>query len=121
LLVLVLLLPACGGNGTPPAPPPVETGEALKELADVYKYLTSQKLPPPRKIDDLSEYSGSLEGAMPLIQAGAVVVIWGAGYSPSSTEVLAYEKDAPSAGGKVLLRNGTVKQMTADEFKAAKR
>jgi hypothetical protein len=63
----------------------------------------------------------ALPNAWPLIQDGAIVVVWKAGYSPSSTAVLAYEKNAPAGGGKVLLRNGTVKEMTAGEFKAAKR
>jgi hypothetical protein len=120
LLVVVLLLPACGSN-TPAPPPAVETGEALQELAEVYKYLVAQKVPPPRKPEDLAEYSGSLEGAMPLIRSGDIVVVWGAGYSSGSSQVLAYEKDAATSGGKVLLRNGTVKHMSADEFRAAKR
>jgi len=56
---------------------------------------------------------------------GDVVVVWGAkmageGSSGSGTgEVIAYEKKVPTEGGFVLLTSGTVKQMTADEFKAA--
>jgi hypothetical protein len=99
----------------------VEAGEALRELAEVYKYLVTQKAPPPRKLEDLAEYSGSLEGAMPLIRGGDIVVVWGLGHSSGSSQVLAHERDAATSGGNVLLRNGTVKHMSADEFRAAKR
>jgi hypothetical protein len=34
-------------------------------------------------------------------------------------DVIAYEKNAPNGGGYVLLTSGEVKQLTADEFKAA--
>jgi len=39
----------------------------------------------------------------------------------NSGDVLAYEKATPTNGGKVLLRNGTVKDMTAAEFQASKK
>jgi hypothetical protein len=118
LLALVIFLPACG-NKTPVEPAPVEAGDALKELGEVYHYLAAQKLPPPRRVEHLNEYSGSLEGALPKIRAGDIVVVWGVGYAAGSNQVLAYPKDVAEKDGPVLLRNGTVKQMTAEEFKAA--
>jgi hypothetical protein len=39
----------------------------------------------------------------------------------SSSEVLAYQKDVPQSGGKVLMLDRTVKSMTAEEFKSAKK
>ena len=119
-LILIAALPACGSN-TPVAPPPVDTGEALKELGEVYKYLSAQKLSPPRKVEDLEEYEGTLAGALPKIKAGEIVVAWGLGYSSGSSQVQAHAKDAPTSGGQVLLRNGTVKYMTASEFQAARK
>jgi hypothetical protein len=35
--------------------------------------------------------------------------------------VLAYEKNVPNEGGRVLLLNRTIKTMTPEEFKAATR
>ncbi len=120
-LLMLVFLPACGGSNPPVAPPPVETGEALKELGEVYKYISVQKLATPRKAEDLTEYEGTLAGALPKIRAGDIVVIWGVGYSSGSSQVLAYGKDASSNGGPVLLRNGTIKAMTAAELQAAKK
>jgi hypothetical protein len=37
----------------------------------------------------------------------------------TSNTVLGYYKDAPTAGGPVLMGDATTKVMTADEFKAA--
>jgi hypothetical protein len=38
-----------------------------------------------------------------------------------SSEFLAYQKDVPEQGGYVLLLSRTIKQLTADECKAAPR
>jgi hypothetical protein len=61
------------------------------------------------------------------VKSGEVVVLWGAkmpgegevnaGTAPDA--VIAYEKKTASEGGYVLLQNGTVKEMSADQFKAA--
>ncbi len=121
ILVLALALPACSSTATPPAPPPPDATEALKELGEVYKYRAAQQTAPPTKLADLDEQQASLNNAWPLIESGAVVVVWRVGYSSSSSDVLAYEKDAATSGGTVLLRNGTTRTMTAAEFQAAKR
>jgi hypothetical protein len=121
LLLLLPFVPACASKASVEAPPPADAGEGLRELGEVYKYRASERQPAPARPDDLMGNEPALPNAWPLIQDGTIVVAWKAGYSPSSTDVLAYEKSAPAGGGKVLLRNGTVKEMTASEFKAAKR
>jgi hypothetical protein len=120
LALLAFLLPACGTN-PPPAPPPVDTEAGLKELGEVYKYRAAQKMPAPSRVDDLAEHDAALGNAWPAIQEGKIVVVWRAGYSSGSTDVLAYEKDTPTGAGNVLLRNGTVSRITADQFRAAKK
>jgi hypothetical protein len=87
----------------------------------VYKYRTAQRLPPPSRVEDLIDHEPALANSWQPLQDGRIVVVWKVGYSPGSNDLLAYEKDTPTAGGKVLLRNATVKQMTADEFRAAKK
>ncbi len=90
----------------------------LEELASVYKFMAENKEPVPRKLEDLSEHNAALPSAWGKIESGEYIVLWGAGYS-SSGNVLAYEKKAPESGGLVLLQNGTVKEMTAAEFRSA--
>ena len=53
------------------------------------------------------------------INSNEIVYIYGTGFEAGSNKVVAYDKQAETAGGLVLLQDGTVKQMTADEFKAA--
>ncbi len=120
LFALTLFLPACGSDTISTTPPPDPT-EGLKELAEVYKYIATQRAPAPARVEDLNEHQAALGNAWQLIQDGTIVVVWKSSFSSGSNDPLAYEKSAPTNGGKVLLRNGTVKQMTADEFKAVKK
>jgi hypothetical protein len=120
LLVLAAFVPACG-KSSPATPPTPDVGAGFNELAEVYKYRASQRLPPPAKPEDLTDHEDALPNAIQPVRDGQIVVVWRVGYSPGSNGVLAYQKDAPANGGKVLLRNGTVKDMTAEEFRAAKR
>ncbi len=65
---------------------------------------------------------------MAAIKKKDVVVQWGAtlpdlGEEPgkvTSHEVLAYEKKVPDSGGLVLMLDRTIKEMSREEFKAAK-
>lgn len=107
----------CGKSET--QAPPVSGEAGLKELVRMYEFLAYEKRPMPRKVDDLTEFFDTIPNALPRIQSGEYVLIWGVGLSKSSNAVLAYEKKAPTEGGAVLLRNGVVKQMSADEFSKA--
>lgn len=120
----VVCLVVAGGCRSGASNKPASEGDneqALKELGEVYQYLAYEKRNPPVRATDLEEHEGSLQVALPKVRSGELVVAWGAGYTPGSGGVLAYEKDAPTSGGKVLLRNGTVKQVSAAEFATALR
>ena len=119
--ILIISLPACGDSTVNAPSPASDPGDGLRELGEVYKFRASNRMPVPTKVEDLAENEAAMTNAWNAIQAGKIVVVWRVGYSSSSSEVLAYEKDAPSNGGKVLLRNGTVKEMSAEQFRAAKK
>jgi len=109
----------CGKPEVQVAPPPDATA-ALEQLGQFYKYLAYERQRPPAKAADLTAYPPeSIPDAWPLIQSGDIVIIWGSGYSAASKQIVAYEKKVPTEGGNVLLQNGTVKAVTADEFRAA--
>jgi len=113
------------GCARAPQPPPPPSGEdGLKEMVGVYKYIEYSKLPLPRKPEDFNDYVDSMPIAFYRVKDGEYVVAWGVGRSASAgagEQVLVYEKKTPTEGGAVLLRDGTVKQMTAAEFSAAPR
>jgi len=115
----VIALAGCGGGQPEATPAPKDPEGALNQLGETYRYLSIQKLKTPTQLADLSEYSGNLEAALPLLQSGDLVLFFNVPYSSGSKDVLAHQKDAPTSGGWVLLRNGTVSKLTAEEFKAA--
>jgi hypothetical protein len=120
LLFATLTLIGCGGSDGPKTTPldQVRMNELL-ELGDLLKTLAADNKKPPAKLADFAEVEPMIPGAGPAIRNGEVIYLWGSGYVANGTVVVAHEKNAPNSGGYVLLQNGTVKQMTADEFKTA--
>jgi hypothetical protein len=122
-------LVGCGSSNKPAT----EKDLRLTQLLDVGELLRMYQLEkgqPPKSFTEV-EALESLQMTSPMsferIRSGDIVVCWGAtlpdtGEEPgttSETDVLAYVKEAPEQGGPVLLLNRTVRQMNADEFKAA--
>ena len=120
LVAVFAIVGGCGQRNNTPIV--ASTAEGLKELVDVYKYLEYSSTPPPQRVEELNSYIDSLPNALPRIQSGDYLVVWGVGLAaapPQSGGVLAYERKTPTDGGAVLLRDGTVKEMSAAEFAAA--
>jgi hypothetical protein len=121
-LILSLAALATGCGGQPGAEADATPGQrALTELAGVLPLLPK----PPTKVGDLAPYRDAAPFAYESVRTGDVVVVWGVAMpgegdaGKGTTDIVAYEKDAPTAGGFVLLHNGTVKKMTAAEFQSA--
>ena len=96
--------------------------EILSEVAAMYKGYVNDHRVPPKSMEDLEHpYEASNPHGGGALRRGDVVMFWG-GSLPSGNEssvVLAYEKKVPEEGGLVLMQDGTVKEMTADQFRAA--
>ncbi len=88
----------------------------------MYAHFIKSQQKAPSQLSDLAkrQYEGIYPGAVAALKQGKYVVVWGVNSKDSGT-VLAYEKDAPTKGGAVLMADGTVKDMTADELNAAKK
>jgi len=117
-----LLLFFFGCEGAPKPPPPPSAEEGLKELVGIYKYIEYSKLPIPSKPDDFNDYIDTMPNGLARVKQGDYVVAWGVGRSAApgaANQILVYEKKAATEGGAVMLRDGTIKQMTAAEFAAA--
>jgi hypothetical protein len=117
-MVLPVLAVGCGGSSSNLSP----QHSALKEIHEMYGHFIKSQKKAPSQMSDLAkkQYEGSYPGAVAGLKQGKYVVIWGVNSKDSGT-VLAYEKDAPTKGGAVLMADGTVKDMTAEELKAAKK
>ncbi len=122
-LTMAIGLPACSSkNSDSNAGAPTPT-DALQQVANMIRDYSSNKGKPPAKLADLAQFKNHYNIGYKAVESGEVVVVWGAPVGGEGggggTGVLAYEKSAPDSGGAVLLQDGSVKQMTADEFRAA--
>jgi hypothetical protein len=120
-----LAAPGCGGGpATVANSPALYDAGALEEVGELYRSSGNFKKKPPTSIKDLARGRDAFMIGYNAIERGEVIVYWGvtvtSGDEGSATdEVLAYKADVPTEGGPVLLKNCTIKIMTADQFKAA--
>jgi hypothetical protein len=120
-MVLCAVVPVavigCGEKST-------ATGERqqveLRAIYDVYQQFTKSQRKPPSQLSDLAkkEYEVVYPAPMTALKQGKYVAVWNVSGKDSGT-VLAYEKDAPTNGGAVLMADGSIKTMSAAEFKTA--
>ena len=119
LLVWVsMTLVGCGPD-TNTAPVPPSNKDYLQELGDALKNMPPDIRKVPGKMSELDSIEPLIPSAGVAIRNGLIIYVWGASYQASSTSIIAYEKSVPESGGFVLLQDGTVKKLTAEEFKAA--
>jgi hypothetical protein len=108
-------------QGAGPAEP--TRSDELQEVATMLRDYTSAAGRGPKSARDLARYQGQFTFGHKPVQSGDIVIVWGARMGGEggggSDGVIAYERQAAAEGGWVLLANGTVKQLTALEFKAA--
>jgi hypothetical protein len=95
----------------------------LMEVGEMYTSYLKEHGTPPRKVSDFEKYSPGFTFGSMALQNGDLVAVWNAPKATdpaeAATRVLAYQKKTPKEGGKVLMQDGTVKEMTAVEFAAA--
>jgi hypothetical protein len=124
LFLAVLLAVGCssskkGGDAQAPG-----VADHLHEVATLLRSYGGQSGRGPGKPADLARYESGAPLGYLAVKSGEIIIVPGAtmpgeGEKSGTEAIVAYEKNAPTAGGYVLLHNGTVKQMTAAEFQAA--
>jgi hypothetical protein len=123
LVLAAAWLSGCSGKQADHGEGPTRTDE-LQDVAGMLRDYTATYNRGPSKAADLTQYQSTYPFGYRAVQSGELKVVWGAtmgGEGGGGREVvIAYEKKVPSEGGAVLLENGTVKEMSADEFNAAK-
>jgi hypothetical protein len=122
VLVFLGLCVACGG--VQQAAARSKRMNDMKMIGLAYHNFHDANNKPPSNAQDLLTIDPTVGPAVALIQSGEVIFIFDAKLSDmmqqgSGSTVLAYEAKVPTAGGVVLLGDGSVKQMTAAEFQAA--
>jgi hypothetical protein len=114
------------------ASPPAASGPALdlqlaenylKQIALAYHSHSDAAKNPPAKMEDLKPYLKDSPGVYESLEKGQIVCYYGVGIlsmtQGTSNTILAYERNVPEKGGPVAYADGSVKTITAEQFKAA--
>jgi hypothetical protein len=120
-LVLSATLALCFASGCGKGSGQTVPDDALADLGGVYHNYVNEQGEPPARFADLKNYKPDSKGVK-AVEAGDILVIWNAKLldTPEAAKsVLAYERDVPSRGGRVLLGDGDIRVMTPKEFAAA--
>lgn len=122
LTMALVLVGFIGCSGSKSAGDAKRTND-VREIGLAFHEFFGANAKPPTQASDLKPYIKD-EKAYALLSSSDFVFIWGVGFPDmagnpdgSGGTILGYEKDAPEKGGLVLLGDGVVKNMTAEEFK----
>ena len=120
--VLLAVLCLAGGLACSSKPPeePVGPGPSddLLEAAGLLRDYTIENKRGPARLSEAQKFEPLYSRAYHGIQQGNLVVVWNVPMplEGGAAAVIAYEKQAPSEGGFVLLQNGEIKQMSPADF-----
>ena len=110
---------AVGCGDSKPVVSQTPNKDALAEIGQMLKSLADEGRKPPAKMAEMEPIEPMLPTAAAMLRDGTLVYLWGAAYAADGNKVAAYEKQTPTEGGWVVLQDGTLKEMTPDEFRAA--
>jgi hypothetical protein len=123
LLAFALLALLAGGATAQNPVQDKKTANDLKQIVISYHLYYDANTKAPQKAEDLAPFFENDKRLLELLKSGQIVFIYGVGIlemtDGTSNTVIAYEKDAPTKGGTVAYGDGSVKKLTADEFKKA--
>jgi len=114
----LIALSGCGADGPQIVSADVASQRMLEDYANFLKQLKSDGTKVPENKNEFMPLEPMAPVSGPGIATGALVVVWGQTIG-SGRDIIAFEKSAESVGGYVLQQDGTVRKMTAEEFKAA--
>ena len=132
-LMMALSLGLCSfslvgcGSTQPAATPESATLSKLNDVAELYRVYSITNKKPPKTKAEAAKMENAVPSGLTPINTGDIIVLWGGELTdlneeptgPKSDKILAYEKDVPAKGGKVLLLDRNIKTMTPEEFAAA--
>jgi hypothetical protein len=110
---------APGVGGVVPAAGRLEPSNDLQQFYLYYNAQASTGTPPTR-LEDLRDLRVRAPRLYQAIQDGTYVVNWNARPAGAASQtVLAYVRDAPTRGGPAVMLDGSVQNLTPEQFRAA--
>jgi hypothetical protein len=97
----------------------VDPSNDLRGFGQIYTQYCLTNGRPPMKLEDMEDLMREAAQVQRMIQSGEYVVNWGLDPQGNANSVLAYQKDVPMKGGVVVLGDGSVHNMSLQEFQSA--
>lgn len=127
VLALIVLTLGCSGgtkdrkdDDGPGGEPEPQDSTVLKQIVAAYYEQIEEDYAPPVKAEDLRPRMGNFDR----LDLSRYVIVWGVDPTdvrdPANT-VLAYASGVPKGGGMVAFVNGSVRRVTAEEFRVLPR
>lgn len=126
-IALVCLIFAGCGSSQPQVTEDQAVDLRLNEVAEIYRVYSVTFKKPPKSSSELVKVENVAPSGMTPITSGQIEVFWGGELTdlgeepsgPESDKILAFEKDVPTKGGKVLMLDRRIKTLTAEQFQSA--
>lgn len=121
VVCMLALVPACSNKQPEAEQEGAAARDSLREIWALYDFYVKEKKKPPTRLADFKPYSAGFALGYEALSNGSCVAIWRVDLSApadDSTQVIAYEKEVPTQGGQVVLKDGTLTKMTAEAFQA---
>jgi hypothetical protein len=96
--------------------------DGLGNLRDLFRLAASGKAALPKSLAEFTSQEPFYPVAGPFVLSGEIGCAWGAGLKQgpeAAKRVLAFETRAAQDGGWVMFQDGTIREVTAEEFAAA--
>jgi hypothetical protein len=128
-LFLVAVAPGCGGSPQQAELDTSAEAQGLKNLGKMYRIVSESLKRPPKTINELRKAEAQVPGGFNSIGETNVGIYFdvqmadasGKPGAETSEAVLAYDRMVPMQGGFVLMLDGSVRRISASEFKTAKK
>jgi hypothetical protein len=96
--------------------------DGLTNLRDLFRQAAAGKATLPKSLTEFTAVEPFYPVAGPFVLSGDITCAWGAGLkegAEAAKRILAFETQAAKEGGWVMFQDGTIREVTAEEFAAA--
>ena len=100
-----------GGSPGAEATPVEQVGQLLRTCHEMGR-------PAPKSLKEAEKAPGASPQALAALKSGEVVIYWGVNLDEyGGASAIGYERGVPERGGKVILGDGSVVEMDAEQFR----